>query len=69
MLMGKNTDITRIGKQEKQILDNIKYDLQHIERKKISNEEVFRRIFSPRSPIKDILLEDSVNHKSRGGRR
>lgn len=55
----------RIDKNTKELIDNLKYDLQAIERNKVSHEEILRRTFSPKSPIANILLEDSVLHKSR----
>ena len=63
--MVKGGTAIRIDDKTKLVVDSLKYNLQSIEKRSISHQEILRRTFSPNSPIADILIEDSVNHKSR----
>lgn len=66
--MVKGGTAIRIDDKTKQVVDSLKFNLQNIEKKSISHQEILRRTFSQNSPIADILIEDSINHKSRSKR-
>lgn len=63
--MKKNTLTTRIYKEEKEKLTQIKREMSLIENKDIKNPEVLRRILNiPSLPV--ILKTDSMFKKQRG---